>query len=74
MLYYYYYSTFTGDAVDVAELVTTATVALVGAVDVGALLAAGVGLALVHICQSINRSINRSFRIYTSKYLHVVYQ
>lgn len=40
---------FTRNAISVAQLVTTATVALVGAVDVGALLAARVGLTLVDI-------------------------
>lgn len=40
---------FTSDAIDVAELVSTATVALVGAVDVCTLLAAGVRLTLIHI-------------------------
>lgn len=41
--------TFAGDAVHVAELVAAAAVALVGAVDVGALLAAGAAAALVHV-------------------------
>lgn len=40
---------FTRYPINVTELVTTATVALVGAVDVGALLAARVGLAFIHI-------------------------
>lgn len=43
------YFTFTGHAINVAELVATATVTLVGAVHVGTLLAAGVALTLIHI-------------------------
>lgn len=47
----YHNITFTHDPIDVTQLVTAATVALVGAVDVGTLLAARVGLTLVHICR-----------------------
>lgn len=41
--------TFTGHAIHITELVATATVALVGAVHVGALLTARVALALIQI-------------------------
>lgn len=41
--------TFTGNAIDVAELESTAAVALVGAVHIGTLLAAGVALTLIQI-------------------------
>lgn len=40
---------FTGDAVSIAQLVTTATVALVRAVDVRALLTTGAALTFIHI-------------------------
>lgn len=40
---------FTRHAIDVTELVATAAVTLVGAVHVGTLLAARVGLALIQI-------------------------
>ena len=43
--------TFTCYPIYVAQLVTTATEALVGAVDIGALLAARVVVTLVDICQ-----------------------
>lgn len=42
--------TFTGDAVNVAELVATAAVALVGAVHIGTLLTARSAFTLIHIC------------------------
>lgn len=45
-------STFTRYPIDVTQLVTTATVALVGAVDIGTLLAARVGVTLIDICQN----------------------
>ena len=41
--------TFAGDPVHVAELVASPAVTLVGAVDVGTLLAAGVAVTLVHV-------------------------
>lgn len=41
--------TLAGDPVHIAELVAPAAVALVGAVDVGALLAAGAAVTLVHV-------------------------
>ena len=41
--------TFAGDAVHVAELVASPTVTLVGAVHVGAFLAAGTAVTLVHV-------------------------
>lgn len=44
-------TTFTRYPIYVTQLVTTATVALVGAKDIGALLAARVGVTLVDICQ-----------------------
>lgn len=40
---------FTGHAIDVTELVASAAVTLVGAVDVGTLLAARVALTLIQI-------------------------
>lgn len=42
--------TFTGDPVNVAELVTTAAVTLVGAINIGTLLTAGGAFALIQIC------------------------
>lgn len=48
-------STFTCYPINVTQLVTAATVALIGAVDVGTFLAARVGLTLVHICQKTNK-------------------
>ena len=41
--------TFAGDPVHVAELVASPAVTLVGAVDVGTLLAAGVAVTLIHV-------------------------
>lgn len=41
--------TFAGDPVHVAELVASPAVTLVGAVDVGTLLAAGAAVTLVHV-------------------------
>lgn len=40
---------FAGDPVHVAELVASAAVALVGAIDVGALLATGAAVTLIHV-------------------------
>lgn len=40
---------FTSHAIYVTELVATATVALIGAVHVGALLTARIGVTLIHI-------------------------
>lgn len=40
---------FAGDPVHVTELVAAAAVALIGAIDVGALLAAGAAVALIHV-------------------------
>lgn len=50
--------TFTGDPVHVAQLVTAATVTLIGSVNVGALLTAGVAVALVEVCGVNERSVN----------------
>lgn len=56
--------TFTSDAVDVAELVATAAVALVRAIHVGTLLTAGVTLALIQIyTQSVTYHINNDTHI-----------
>ena len=41
--------TFAGDPVHVTELVASPAVALVGTVDVGALLAAGATATLIHV-------------------------
>lgn len=38
-----------------SQLVALAAVALVGAIDVGALLAAALGLTLVHVCRQTSR-------------------
>lgn len=40
---------FAGDPIQVTELVTSATVTLVGAIDISTLLAAGAGEAFIHI-------------------------
>lgn len=71
-------STFACYPINVAQLVTTATVALVGAVDIGALLAAWVGVALVDICQHAGTDATRVFTSLRSfRYLigihHVIY-
>ena len=42
------------------QLVALPAVALVGAVDVGALLAAALGLTLVHVCAQTGRRSRRS--------------
>lgn len=41
--------TFASDPIHVAELVSSATVTLVGAVDVGTLLATGAAVALIYV-------------------------
>lgn len=42
--------TFTGDPVHITQLVTAATVTLIGSVNIGALLTAGVAVAFVEVC------------------------
>lgn len=53
-------STFTSHPINVTQLVTAATIALVGAIDVGALLAARVGVTLVDICQGTGTETTQS--------------
>lgn len=52
--------TFTGDPIHVTQLVTAATVTLIGSVNIGALLTAGVAVAFVEVCGLNERSVNEA--------------
>lgn len=52
--------TFTGDPVHVTQLVTAATVTLIGSVNIGALLTAGVAVAFVEVCGLDEKSVNEA--------------
>lgn len=44
--------TFTSGSIDITQLVPSATVALIRAINVGTLLTAGIALTFIHICMS----------------------